>query len=110
MQETPARLGVGSSGDGRGVFGFLVQNVTGCKGQLRTVLQELAADFCVQDEQVVVHPVRDISSVQIETRNDCERPTADIVAEPQLRRITEDIVCILGIIAVVIAVPVEIVI
>ena len=109
MKEAPAGLGMPGSGDDGAVVGFLVQEVAGGENQFGTVLQELVGDFCVQDEQVVVHRVGEVATVQVEVRIEGKTPLLDVVADVQLCGVAEDVYCGLRCIAVRIAFPVEIV-
>lgn len=107
VEETLARLGVGSGGDGGAVVGFLVQKVAGGKDETGAVLQELIAHFTVQDEQVVVHRVGAIATIQVEMRGERESPLLEVVPDVQLRSIAEDVLRFLRHIAIGIALPIE---
>ena len=63
MEETPATLGMSSGGDDGAVVGFLVQEVAGGEDEFGAVLQELIADFTIEDEQVVVHRVGEVATI-----------------------------------------------
>ena len=81
VEETPARLGVGSGGDDGAVVGLLVQEVAGSEDELGAVLQELKADFAIQDEQVVVHRVGKVATIQIEVRVKRKSPLLEVIAD-----------------------------
>ena len=109
MEETPARLCVSSGGDDGTVVGLLVQEVADSEDEFGAVLQELKADFAIQDEQVVVHRVGKVATIEVEVRVECESPLLEAIADVQLRGVAEDVFRLLRCVAVGIAFPVEIV-
>ena len=109
MKETLTALGVGGGGDGGVIVSFLVQEVTGREYEFGTVLQEFVCDFGVQDEQVVVHGIGEVATIEVEVRVECESPLLEAIADVQLRGVAEDVFRLLRCVAVGIAFPVEIV-
>jgi hypothetical protein len=81
MEETFATLGVGGGGDNGVVIGFLVQKVAGCKNEFGSVLQELVGDFCVQDEQIIVHCIGEVAAIQEEVRIEGKTPLLEGIAD-----------------------------
>ena len=81
MEETPARLCVSSGGDDGTVVGLLVQEVAGSEDEFGAVLQELKADFAIQYEQVVVHRVGKVATIQIEVRVEGKSPLLEVIAD-----------------------------